>query len=323
MVKLPKRRVRIASRGSRLALWQAETVRELLLASDTDLEVEISIIRTTGDRVTDVPLARIGGRGLFTREVDDALLDGRADIAVHSLKDVPTTLPDGLVLAALTEREDPRDVLIGPAGTVTSLEALPPGARVGTSSLRRRAQLRRIRPDLEVIDLRGNLDTRLNRLDEGAYDAIILAAAGMVRLGWAERISSHLPSDSWLPAVGQGALGIVVREGDTTSFDTVRVLHHPESAAAVTAERSFLGGLEGGCQVPIGALATVKDGELSIDGFVADLEGNAFLRERITGSAENAAVLGETLARRLIRDGANEILDAVRASVGGPEIPSP
>lgn len=323
MVTNAPRRFRIAARGSRLALWQAEAVRERLLAADASLEVEIAVIRTTGDRITDVPLARIGGRGLFTREIDDALLDGRAEIAVHSLKDVPTTLPAGLLLAAVTEREDPRDVLVGPAGQATSLENLRPGARVGTSSLRRRAQLRRLRKDVDVVDLRGNLDTRIAKLDDGAYDAIILAAAGIRRLGWAERISCYLPAESWLPAVGQGALGIVVRDGDERSLAAVSALHHPETGAAVSAERAFLGALEGGCQVPIGALALVADGELLIDGFVADLDGRAFLRDRVTGPVTEAGLLGGALARRLIHAGADGVLDGVRASLDNPGIASP
>lgn len=323
MVTPPERRFRIAARGSRLALWQAETVRESLIAADPGLEVEISVIRTTGDRITDVPLARIGERGLFTREVDDALLDGRAEIAVHSLKDVPTVLPNGLLLAAITEREDPRDVLIGPMGRPVTLESLRPGAIVGTSSLRRRAQLRRLRADVEVVDLRGNLDTRLAKLDAGNHDAIILAAAGIARLGLVERISHYLPADSWIPAVGQGALAVVVREGDAAAIEAVRTLHHAESAAAVTAERAFLRALEGGCQVPIGALATVADGELSVDGFVADLEGRAYLRDRIVGPADEAAALGDALARRLIHAGADGLLDEVRAMIDKPGIPSP
>ncbi len=320
---MPTVRFRIASRGSQLALWQAETVRHALLAASPDLEVDIDVIRTTGDRITDVPLARIGDRGLFTKEIDEALLDGRADIAVHSLKDVPTTLPDGLVIGAIGEREDPRDVIVGPDGAETSLASLPAGARVGTSSLRRRSQLRRLRPDVEVVDLRGNLNTRLARLDEGAYDAIILAAAGVVRLGWAPRISQYLSVEDWLPAVGQGALAIVVRRGDEAAIAALRSIHHEPTSIRVTAERAFLRSLEGGCQVPIGSLATIEGDVLAVDGFVADLDGTVLLRDRMVGPLDAGATLGETLARRLSRAGADAILDEIRAASGNPGIPAP
>lgn len=319
----PSSRFRIASRGSQLALWQAETVREALLAASADLEVDVDVIRTTGDRITDVPLARIGDRGLFTKEIDEALLDGRADIAVHSLKDVPTTLPEGLVIGAVGEREDPRDVIIGPEGAAISLASLPAGARVGTSSLRRRSQLRRLRPDVEVVDLRGNLNTRLARLDAGDYDAIILAAAGVVRLGWTERISQYLPTEDWLPAVGQGALAIVVRAGDEAAIAASRSIHHEPTAIRVTAERAFLRSLEGGCQVPIGAVATISGDDLTVDGFVADLDGTVILRDRIVGPLDAAASLGEALARRLSRAGADTILDEIRAASINPGIPAP
>ncbi|MEX2584135.1 MAG: hydroxymethylbilane synthase [Gemmatimonadota bacterium] len=315
--------LRIATRGSQLAMWQAENVRDALIAVHPDLQVEVEIVRTTGDRILDVPLAKIGDRGLFTKEIDEALLEGRADIAVHSLKDVPTRVPDGLDLAAVTERADPRDVLIGPRGASLKLETLTVGARVGTSSLRRRSQLRHVRPDVEVVDLRGNLNTRLARLDDGGYDAIILAAAGVLRLGWTDRISHYLEPADWLPAVGQGALAIVARADDGAAADLLRPLHHPETAACVAAERSFLRTLEGGCQVPIGALATLSGDELRLDGLVADMEGERILRDLRTGPVGDAAALGERVAESLRSAGADEILRAIRAAADAPGIPGP
>lgn len=314
--------LRIASRGSQLALWQSEAVREHLLARRPGLEIEIEVIRTLGDRILDVPLAKIGDKGLFTKEVDEALLDRRADLAVHSLKDIPTVLPEGLALAAITEREDPRDVLIGHLGGAVSLAGLPAGVRVGTSSLRRRAQLGHLRPDLEVVDLRGNLNTRLDKLDAGEYAAIILAAAGVLRLGWKDRINEFLDPVEWLPAVGQGALGIVARDDDSATIELLSTLHDPVTAACVTAERAFLRALEGGCQVPIGALATLHGDRLEIDGFVADLEGRQVLREVRSGSIEEAARLGRELAEALRERGADPILAEIRSG-DLPGIPPP
>jgi hydroxymethylbilane synthase len=316
------RKLRIASRGSQLALWQAHHMRDWLLTEHPDLEVEIEVIRTTGDRILDVPLARIGDRGLFTKEIDEALLEGRADIAVHSLKDVPTRIPDGLSIAAIGEREDPRDVLITREGIEGRLRGLPTGARVGTSSLRRRSQLRAIRPDLQVIDLRGNLNTRLAKLDACGYEAIILAAAGVLRLGWEDRISQVLDPEEWLPAVGQGALGIVTRSGETATLDLLLRFHHPETSACVTAERRFLRSLEGGCQVPIGALATLRNGDLHLDGLVADVDGSTILREQTSGDATDPEV-GARLAETLLSRGAGEILRRVRSEAGAPPVPAP
>jgi hydroxymethylbilane synthase len=314
--------VRIASRGSQLALWQAEHVRDWLLARHPGLTVEIEIVKTTGDRILDVPLARIGDRGLFTKEIDEAILEGRADVAVHSLKDVPTRIPEGLSIAAVGEREDPRDVLICRQGVPGTLQDLPGGARVGTSSLRRRAQLRGIRPDLEVVDLRGNLNTRLAKLDAGDYEAIVLAAAGVVRLGWENRISETLEPADWLPAVGQGALGIVARSGEPETLELLRSFHHSSTSACVAAERRFLRSLEGGCQVPIGALATMRAGEIHLDGLVADLDGGVVLREQIRGDANDPEV-GARLADRLLERGAGEILQRVRSDFNAPPVPAP
>jgi hydroxymethylbilane synthase len=314
--------VRVASRGSELALWQANHVRDLLLRADPSASVEIQVVRTTGDRITDVPLSRIGDRGLFTKEIDSQLLDGSADLAVHSLKDVPTRLPDGLVLAAVTVREDPRDVLLCRPDQPAGLDSLPEGARVGTSSLRRRAQLRARRPDLEVVDLRGNLNTRLARLDAGDYDAILLAAAGVIRLGWRDRISAWLEPEEWLPAVGQGALALVARSDDAAIRPALAALHDHETAACVVAERALLHALEGGCQIPIGALATVTGDAVHLSALVAGVDGSPLLRADDSAPLDRAPELGARLAEDLLRRGAGEILDAIRGSDATP-LPAP
>src|SRR5579864_2550182 len=246
----------IASRGSQLALWQARWVERQLAAAG--LESRIEIIKTTGDKITDVPLAKVGSKGLFTKEIEEALLAERADLAVHSLKDLPTELPEGLILAGVPAREDPRDAIVG-----RRLAELAHGAKVGTSSLRRAAQLRKLRPDLAIESVRGNLDTRLRKLDEGRYDAIVLAAAGLKRLGWGERIAELLAPEVMCPAVGQGALALESRESGAGK-DACAALDHPATRAAVTAERAVLAALGGGCQVPIGAYATVADGRLRL-----------------------------------------------------------
>ncbi len=313
--------LRIASRGSELALWQARAVERMLRDADPASPVEIKVTRTTGDRILDVPLAKIGDKGLFTKELDAALLAGEAELAVHSLKDVPTRVPDGLVIAAVGEREDPRDVLLLAPGRAGGLDGLPPGARVGTSSLRRRAQLRALRPDLEVADLRGNLNTRLEKLDRGAYDAIILAAAGVKRLGWTDRLAAYLDPPDWLPAVGQGALAIVCRADDEATLARLRPLDHADTRAATSAERALLGALEGGCQIPIGALGAVEGDRLVLRALVADLEGETILRGELAGPVEEAAALGRALADELLARGAGEILDRIRA--GSPAVPQP
>jgi hydroxymethylbilane synthase len=323
------RPVRIASRGSELALWQARAVEEAIRAASPDTEVEIAVVRTTGDRILDVPLAKIGDKGLFTKEIDEALLAGAADVAVHSLKDVPTRVPHGLEIVAVSHREDPRDVLILPPGRTGTLAELPAGARVGTSSLRRRSQLRALRPDLEVLDLRGNLNTRLAKLDRGDYDAIILAAAGMLRLGWESRIAEYLDPAGWLPAVGQGALAVVCRVGDSRIRSLLAAFHHPFTAACTAAERAFLAALEGGCQIPIGALASVDDEGLTLHGLVADIEGEQVLRDSefaamddvAIDSADDVAGVGRRLAGRLMEMGAGEILARVRGET--PRVPEP
>jgi hydroxymethylbilane synthase len=290
----------IASRGSQLALWQAHWVEAQLQAAGHECRIEI--IKTTGDKITDVPLAKVGTKGLFTKEIEEALLDGRAQLAVHSLKDLPTELPEGLVLGAVPEREDPRDAVIG-----KTLAELPLGAKVGTSSLRRSAQLKKLRPDLVVESVRGNLDTRLRKLDEGQYDAILLAAAGMKRLGWAARIAEILPPELMCPAVGQGALAIETRAG----FVLPAVLDHAETHTAVLAERGLLGALGGGCQVPIGAHATVAGGRVKLLGLVAAPDGSEIVRAEAEGAPGEAAEIGKRLGSELLARGARRILDGV------------
>jgi len=293
----------IASRGSQLALWQARWVERQL--TDAGYECRVEIIKTTGDKITDVPLAKVGTKGLFTKEIEEALLDGRADLAVHSLKDLPTELPEGLVLAAVPEREDPRDAVVG-----KKLADLPSGAKVGTSSLRRAAQLRRLRPDLTVESVRGNLDTRLRKLDEGQYDAILLAAAGLTRLGWGDRIAEILPPDVMCPAVGQGALAIETRLGGAGIL-ACGSLDHAATHAAVAAERGVLAALGGGCQVPIGAYATVEDGELRVVAIVASPDGAEVVRADAAGPVHEAESIGRGLGAELLERGARRILEAV------------
>jgi hydroxymethylbilane synthase len=293
----------IASRGSQLALWQAHWVRDRLAALGHESRIEI--VRTTGDKITDVPLAKVGTKGLFTKEIEEALLDGRADVAVHSLKDLPTELPAGLVLAAAPPREDPRDAIVG-----RRLADLPPGARVGTSSLRRSAQLKKLRPDLVIESVRGNLDTRLRKLDEGQYDAIVLAAAGLRRLGWANRIAETLGPDVMCSAVGQGALAIETRQSGA-GYDAVRPLDDAATHAAVLAERGVLGALGGGCQVPIGAYARIENGRVYVLAVVASPDGSELVRAEADGPVEDAAAIGRALGGALLERGARRILEAV------------
>ncbi|MDT7602857.1 MAG: hydroxymethylbilane synthase [Acidobacteriota bacterium] len=299
----------IGSRGSRLALWQAEWVKTSLEHLRPGAQVSIEIIKTTGDVMRDVPLAVIGGKGVFTKELEEALLAERIDIAVHSLKDLPTTLPEGLHVAAITEREDARDALVLPAdrvGASISIKSLGEGAIVGTSSLRRQAQLKFLRPDIEIKDLRGNVDTRLRKLDAGWYDAIVLASAGLRRLGFNERISAAIDPLEMLPAVGQGALGIETRAADRATNELVALLEHAPTRAACTAERALLFALGGGCQVPIAAHATTTDARLRLEALVAG-EGK-IIRDAIEDDAVHAARAGELLAARLRERGADKLL---------------
>jgi hydroxymethylbilane synthase len=323
VVGAPRAPLRIATRGSELALWQARWVRDAIRTAG-GAEPEIVTVRTTGDRIQDVPLAKIGDKGLFTKELDAALLAGDAELAVHSLKDVPTRLPEGLEIVAVCAREDPRDVLLLRPGLRGGLAELAAGARVGTSSLRRRAQLRAVRRDVQVLDLRGNLNTRLARLDAGDYEGIVLAAAGVHRLGWGDRVAEYVTADGWLPAVGQGALAIVARAGDGRTAAVLAGLHDPATGAATTAERALLRALEGGCQIPIGALAEVSaDGRLTLRGLVADLDGDPVLRVEETGSVDDAAAIGRRAADALLAQGAGEVLARIRAGIAAPQPAAP
>jgi hydroxymethylbilane synthase len=296
----------IGSRGSKLALWQAEQARERLRQLNPQVDVHIEIIKTTGD-VKNEPLSVIGGKGVFTKELEDALLDGRIDIAVHSLKDLPTILPDGLSIAAICEREDPRDALVLRAGVENgSLLHLPEGAVVGTSSQRRLAQLKALRSDVVVRDLRGNVDTRIRKLDEGQYDAVILASAGLVRLGLQDRISARIAISEMLPAVGQGAIAIETRSDNEFAVTSTSQLDHRETRIACLAERAFLRGLGGGCQLPIAAHAVLDGDVLKLDGLVAKPDGSEILRASASGRDPEA--LGSELALQLIERGARALL---------------
>jgi hydroxymethylbilane synthase len=301
----------IGTRGSALALWQTNWIKTRLEELHPGLKVEITIIKTTGDKLQTASLAQIGGKGVFTKELEDALLDGRVDLAVHSLKDLPTRLPDGLHLAAVTEREDVRDALIVGEplkGAVTSISDLPDGARIGTSSLRRAAQLRHQRQDLEILELRGNVETRLRKLAEGNYEAIILASAGLLRLGFGNLITRRLDVAEMLPAVGQGALGIEARRDDDRVSALLSVLNHAPTRAETDAERALLRSLGGGCAVPIAAHAVVSGEFISLDALVAELSGGRVIRKQIQGQSLEARALGEALAGELIAAGAREIL---------------
>jgi len=300
----------IGSRGSKLALVQAETIKAELERLEPSLAVTIEIIKTSGDVKTD-PLSVIGGKGVFTKELEDALLDRRIDVAVHSLKDLPTLLTDGLVIAAITKREDPRDALVLNKKlrlSTPSIAALPRGAVVGTSSPRRLAQLRNLRTDLTINDLRGNIDTRVRKLDEGQYDALVLACAGLRRLGMDDRISAALPASELLPAVGQGALGVEVRTDDEHTIEIVSKLDHKFTRLACTAERALLRSLGGGCQLPIAGYAIVREKRIRLDGLVADPQGTRIVKDRITGSLDEAEQLGATLGSRLLEQGAATLM---------------
>jgi hydroxymethylbilane synthase len=302
-------RLRIGSRGSQLALWQANHISELLRARAH--EVEIDIIHTTGDKITDVALAKVGTKGMFTKEIEEALAAERVDLAVHSLKDLPTELSKGFEIAAITKREDPRDAFC--SRHYSNIEDLPQGARVGTSSLRRQAQLKAIRPDLDIHPVRGNVDTRLRKLEQGDYDAIILASAGLKRLGKTELVKQIIPAEIMCPAAGQGALGIEIREGDAATRELLAFLDDPAARAATTCERALLKRLGGGCQVPIGALAEVREnarnGKLHLESIVADPDGTKLLRDSRDG--DDSEKLGNDAGASLLARGGDAILEAV------------
>ena len=300
----------IGSRGSKLALWQAEQARDRLRRLNPAVEIRIEIIKTTGDVKSD-PLSVIGGKGVFTKELEEALLGGRIDLAVHSLKDLPTILPEGLSISAICEREDARDALVLRSDLRiedSSLLSLPERATVGTSSPRRLAQLKALRGDVVVKDLRGNVDTRIRKLDEGQYDAVILAAAGLVRLGLQERITARIPVSEILPAVGQGAIAIETRSDDEFAMATTARLDHRETRLACLAERAFLRGLGGGCQLPIAAHAVLDRNHLTLDGLVAKPDGSEILRDSLSGRIDHAEEIGSELATRLLNRGARRLL---------------
>ena len=297
--------LRLGTRKSKLALWQANFIKEKLEA--LGCKVELVPITTTGDKILDAPLAKIGGKGLFVKEIENALLAGEIDLAVHSLKDVPMIIPEGLTLSAITEREEPYDVLISRNGK--KLEELPSGAVVGTSSLRRQVQIKRRRRDLRVEILRGNVDTRLRKLKEGLYDAIVLAYAGVKRMGFSGEVSQVL--EDFIPAVGQGSLAIETRAEDERVINFVKVLNHEESRLRAVCERAFLRELQGGCQVPIGAYAWIEGDRIKIKGFISDLEDERFLEGYEEGSLQEAEEVGKRLAQRLLREGGEEILKEI------------
>ncbi|MFA5844118.1 MAG: hydroxymethylbilane synthase [Coriobacteriia bacterium] len=300
----------IGTRGSKLALWQSEYIKARI-EETTGLPVSLKIIKTTGDKILDVPLAKVGGKGLFTKEIEVELSAGTVDLAVHSMKDVPTELPEGLFIAATPARVDPRDVIVSGAGY--DLATLPRGGKLGTSSLRRRAQVLALRPDLEIVDVRGNLDTRMRKAEDGTLDAVILAAAGITRLGWADRITHYEDPSVMCPAVGQGAIGIEIREDDEFMRGVCDALRDEDTFTCVRAERVVMRTLEGGCQVPIGAYARIEDGTLVMDAVVASVDGTTVLRHRLTGSPDEPEALGAAMVDRLLDMGADAVLEAIRA----------
>ena len=306
---MSENQIRIATRKSPLAMWQAEHVAARLTEAHPGLEIELVTFTTQGDKILDTPLAKIGGKGLFVKELERAMLDGDADIAVHSMKDVPVELPEGLYLPVILQREDPRDAFV--SNDYNDLNDLPQGARLGTSSLRRQCQLREARPDLEILDLRGNVNTRLAKLDAGDYDAIILACAGLKRLGFDDRIRSALSTEVSLPAIGQGAIGIECRNDDARINNLIAMLDDPITHICVDAERAMNARLEGGCQVPIAGFAELNDDQLQLRGLVGKVDGSEILRSAIFGKPDEAASMGTALAEELLSRGADTILEAL------------
>lgn len=305
----PMNILKIATRQSPLALWQAEHIKRRLEQLHPNLTVELVTFVTQGDKILDTPLAKIGGKGLFVKELENALLDGRADLAVHSMKDVPMHLPEGLTLAVICERESPFDAFV--SNQYAHFDELPHGAVVGTSSLRRKCQILQQRPDLKIKDLRGNVGTRLGKLDEGLYDAIILASAGLKRLGLEQRIRHPIAAEISLPAVGQGALGLECRDQDQAVLDLIAPLAHAETQVCVSAERAFNAYLEGGCQVPIAGFATLQDQQVQLEGRVGSVDGTVLLKDTVKGTVEQAEQLGVQLAQQLLAQGAGELLKAL------------
>jgi hydroxymethylbilane synthase len=305
----------LGSRGSQLALWQTEWVKSELEKKFSTLSVEIQIIKTTGDKILDSPLSKIGDKGLFTREIEQAMLDKKIDAAVHSLKDLPTQLPDGLCIGAISKREDVRDMFIAnKKKNHTSIEELPQGATIATSSLRRKSQLLAWRPDFIIVDVRGNLNTRLAKLDESDWDGMLLARAGVVRLGFNERITEELPLEKILPAVGQGALAIEIRQDDSPVAEVIESLNSQPTFISTSGERALLRYLEGGCQIPIGAYGRIEDNIFQLDAFIGSLDGKKIVRGKIHGAPDDAENLGQQLARTLSDSGGKEILESIRSN---------
>ncbi|MFK5927378.1 MAG: hydroxymethylbilane synthase [Desulfuromusa sp.] len=304
------RTLRIGTRASTLALWQAHWVKDELEKRYPDLEVTLTKIKTQGDKILDVPLAMVGGKGLFVKEIQEAMLRNEVDIAVHSMKDVPTLFPDGTGLRCITEREDPRDIAILKPG-YKSFSEIRQSGRIGTSSLRRKAQLLNLRPDLEMVDIRGNVQTRIKKLKDDHLDAVILAAAGIHRLGFTDQIGEYFDPKVCLPAIGQGALGLESRLDDAVTNDLIDFFNHPPTSYAVTAERAVLATLEGGCQVPIAAFGTVSGDQLELTGLVSDVLGVRMLKETLTCHVDQAVETGVALAKTLLEQGAGEILNEV------------
>ncbi|HDM75934.1 MAG TPA: hydroxymethylbilane synthase [Deltaproteobacteria bacterium] len=310
-MKSAERAIKIGTRGSALATKQAQWVKNVLEKTHPEICVELIFIKTKGDNIQDVPLAKVGGKGLFVKEIEEALIDRRVDLAVHSMKDVPAELPQQLTIGCIPEREDPRDVLVT-NGDYKYLDDLPEEARIGTSSLRRQSQLLALRSDFKIETLRGNLDTRLKKLKSGNFDAIVLAAAGLHRMGWEGEITSYFSPDEFLPAIGQGALGIELRKDNDDMMELIASIHDEQTAVCVRAERSFLDRLEGGCQVPIGGYCTYdQDGRIMLTGLVGTLDGKEMYRDSISGRPEDAEQLGKELADKLLSMGAKKILEKV------------
>ncbi len=301
-----KKEVIIGTRDSQLALWQTNWVLKRLKDLNPGCDFKVRHIKTKGDKILDVPLANIGDKALFTKELEVEMINGNIDLAVHSLKDLPTELPEGLKIGAVCERENACDVLLSPYGY--TFDEIPEGARVGTSSLRRKAQLLYKRPDLKILDLRGNLNTRIKKMESGDYDAIVLAAAGVIRMGWEEKITQYLNEEIMLSAVGQGAIAVEIRDNDLDIENIIGKINHQETSFCVAAERSFLASFEGGCQIPIGAHAELQDDKLELNGLVAGLDGSKLLKDKIEGAPQNAQDLGKKLAESLKTRGADEIL---------------
>ncbi|MDX9753669.1 MAG: hydroxymethylbilane synthase [bacterium] len=303
---------KLGTRGSPLALWQAERVKSLLLQAQPELHIEIVIIHTTGDKILDKPLIQVGGKGIFTKEIENAMLAGEIDFAVHSFKDLPTVLPEGLAIVAIPERSEPMDAILSRGGT--TLATLPPNPTIATGSLRRRAQVRIARPDSTVVDIRGNVNTRLRKFYESPWDALIMAHAGLVRMEWQDRIGGVLPLEEMIPAPAQGALAIEARKDDTRTQTLLSSIHDPQAAQGVWAERAFLATLEGGCQVPMGAFAQLSEQTITLHGFVSNLDGSIYFRESLQGPHTDPSTLGIQLAQHILARGGQAIIEDLKSN---------